>query len=75
VLLFELEGAMWRLVSCGTGSWEWRQRDLWHGDWTVGKCLAGEVPMGEGRCPLLRMGISAVSFRREVSCAERAQRM
>jgi hypothetical protein len=48
---------------------------LGHGDWTVGKCLAGEVHMGEGRCPVLRMGISAVSFRRKVSCAERAQRM
>jgi hypothetical protein len=73
MLLFELEGAMWRLVS-----WNWELGvegvGLGHRDWTVGRCFAGEACGGKGQHPVLRMGISAVTFRREVSCAEGAQR-
>jgi hypothetical protein len=62
---------MWRLVS-----WNWELgvegAGLGHRDWTVGQCPAGEACGGKGWCPVL-MGISAVTFRREVSCAEGAQ--
>jgi hypothetical protein len=58
--------------------WHWELgvegAGLGHRNWTVGWCLAGEAGVEEGWHPALSMGISVVSFRREVSCAEGAQR-